>query len=255
MPRCTVTSRASTGSRDSWTRTPLDVAGQRVRRVTAMSRGGQRATCVTHAACRAPASAAPRPAEHERGDPLGVRVSDSAGTNEGMPRWTRCQTSRLAARLDIALSRQPADRRRGEGVPSRSSVADPPRATPTGGRTSASHVPPTRSPRPWAERCVALASPSAHGPLDLLRRHRRLGAHAAARAARDPASRGRRADPVRLRRGHPAPAAAQHRAAGPGRDLHHPPAPGPLARAAGDDQDLRHARPRRGRWSSSARRA
>ena len=57
--------------------------------------------------------------------------------------------------------------------------------------------------------CVALASPSAHGPVDLLRRHRRLRAHAAPRVAGDPAARGRRADPARLRRGDPAPAAAQ----------------------------------------------
>ena len=47
-----------------------------------------------------------------------------------------------------------------------------------------------------------------HGPVALLRRHRGLGSDAQARPARAAAARGRRADPVRLRRGHPAPAAA-----------------------------------------------
>ena len=90
---------------------------------------------------------------------------------------------------------------------------------------------------------------AAHGPLALLRRHRGLRAHAEARPARAAAARRRRADPVRLRRGHPAPAAALDRAARHRRDLHHPPAPRPLARAAGDDQDVRHARRASGRWS------
>ena len=54
----------------------------------------------------------------------------------------------------------------------------------------------------------------------------------------------RRPDPVRLRRGHPAAAAALGRAARARRDLHHPLPPRPLARAARDAQDVRPARAR-----------
>ena len=55
---------------------------------------------------------------------------------------------------------------------------------------------------------------------------------------------GRRPPPVRLRRGHPAAAAALGRAARPRRDLRHPLPPRPLARAARDAQDVRPARAR-----------
>ena len=50
--------------------------------------------------------------------------------------------------------------------------------------------------------------------------------------------------PLRLRRGHPAPAAALGRAAGPRRRLHHPLPRRPLARPARDAQDVRPARAR-----------
>ena len=66
----------------------------------------------------------------------------------------------------------------------------------------------------------------------------------APRTAGAAAARRRRADPVRLRRGHPAAAAALGRAAGRRRDLHHPLPPRPLARAGRDAQDVRPARAR-----------
>ena len=56
--------------------------------------------------------------------------------------------------------------------------------------------------------------------------------------------RGRGADPDRLRRGDPAPAAARRRSQRPHRHLHHPPARRPLARAAGAAADLQPARSR-----------
>src|SRR3954452_24003226 len=116
---------------------------------------------------------------------------------------------------------------------------------------------PTLGPLVWAVKNFAqtyadshdlrtpLASPVAHGPLAVLRRHRRFRPDAEARAAGAAAARRGRADAARLRGGDPAPApAVERRPAGRRRDLHHPPAPRPLARAAGDDQDVRDARPR-----------
>ena len=139
----------------------------------------------------------------------------------------------LPGPVDRERPRATAHRRR-DGVDRR-------RALP---RLAQRHPPVMRAKTPSTGGSARASLAVPNGPVALLRRHRRLRAHAEARPARAAAARRGRADPVRLRRGHPAPAAAQHRAARPRRDLHHPPAPRPLARAAGDDQDVRHARPR-----------
>ena len=62
--------------------------------------------------------------------------------------------------------------------------------------------------------CCRSSLRAGHGPLALLRRHRRLGPDRAPRPARAAAARRRRPHPVRLRRGHPAAAPALGRAAG-----------------------------------------
>ena len=85
---------------------------------------------------------------------------------------------------------------------------------------------------------------AADGPLDLLRRHRRLDPDRPPRPARAARAPRRRPDPVRLRRGDPAPARQLGRADRPDRDLPHPLPRRPLARPAGDAQDVRPARPR-----------
>ena len=100
-----------------------------------------------------------------------------------------------------------------------------------------------RSGRRRERRAPAVPSTPAHGPLALLRRHRRLGADRPPRPARDAAAPRRRPAALRLRRGHPAPAAAHGRAARHAGRLPHPPPRRPLARAAGDAQVLRAARP------------
>ena len=90
---------------------------------------------------------------------------------------------------------------------------------------------------------AAVPSTPAHGPLALLRRYRRLGADRPPRPARHAHAPRRRPPALRLRRGHPAPAAAHGRAARHAGRLPHPSPRRPLARAAGDAQVLRAARP------------
>src|SRR6266516_2656012 len=62
-----------------------------------------------------------------------------------------------------------------------------------------------------------------HGPLALLRRHRRLGAHGPSRPSRDAAAPRGRPPAVRLRRRYPAPAPAHGGAARHAGRLPHPP--------------------------------
>src|SRR3954470_4643341 len=84
---------------------------------------------------------------------------------------------------------------------------------------------------------------ASHGPLALLRRDRRIGAHRPARTAGAPGRPGRRQAALRLRRGDPAPAAAHGRAARDRRGVPHALPSRPLARAARDAEVVRPARP------------
>src|SRR4051794_29230992 len=107
----------------------------------------------------------------------------------------------------------------------------------------------TRFPRRTKARNSRSIGPTlrsrADGPDAVLRRHGRLGADRAARAAGDSPAPRRRPAAVRLRGGHPAPAPSH---GGPARHrgrLPHAPPRRPLARAAGDAEVVRPARPRR----------
>src|SRR3954470_22376765 len=82
------------------------------------------------------------------------------------------------------------------------------------------------------------------GSVALLRRHRRLDAVGATWAAGAAGAPRWRHDPVRLRRGDPAPAHPQRRAGGPDARVPHALPRRPLARPAGDAQVLRAAGPR-----------
>src|SRR3954454_13156140 len=82
------------------------------------------------------------------------------------------------------------------------------------------------------------------GSVALLRGHGRLGAVGPARAAGGAAAPRRRHDPVRLRRGHAAPADPQRRFGGSDARVPHALPRRPLAGAAGDAEVLRAARPR-----------
>ena len=81
-----------------------------------------------------------------------------------------------------------------------------------------------------------------HGPVRLLRRHRRFGAKRPARAARGARAPWRRAHADRLRRGDAAPADQVGRAGGRRLRVHHALPRRPLAGAAGDAEVVRAAR-------------
>src|SRR6266540_1501157 len=93
-------------------------------------------------------------------------------------------------------------------------------------------------------RLAAVLSTPGHGPLALLRRHRRVGADGPSGPARPAPAPRRRPAAVRLRRGHPAPAAAHRRPARYAGRVPDPPPRRPLARPARDAQVLRAARSR-----------
>src|SRR4051794_6997724 len=99
--------------------------------------------------------------------------------------------------------------------------------------TSAGHPAPRPTRRPASSRARLATTGGTldpgDGPLALLRRHRRLGAHGAARHAGAAAAPRRRSAAVRLRRGDPAPAAAHRRPPRHAGGVPHPPPPPPLA--------------------------
>src|ERR1039458_5629304 len=83
-----------------------------------------------------------------------------------------------------------------------------------------------------------------HGPIPVLRGHRRLGAQPAARAARDSVAPRWRSHPVRLRRRHAAPARALRRTDRRRLRIHHALSRRSLVGAAGHAEVLRAARNR-----------